>query len=81
MEKHYVVVLDWAHDEDYGVELIAVCHTMEDALDKFAERIGDEKEFAREHGFEIEEDTATVFEAGIMGEWRIYHTLLYIEIV
>lgn len=79
MYSHYVIVLDWATEEDEGVQILGVAHTLDDAEKIFNEQIVEEKRFAEENGYSIEEDTRHAFSAGIVGYWRDNHTTLYIQ--
>lgn len=79
MYSHYVVVLDWATEEDEGVQIFGVSHTLDDAEKIFNEQVVEERKFAEENGYSIEDDIKHVFSAGIMGYWRDNHTTLYIQ--
>lgn len=79
MYSHYVVVLDWATEEDEGVQIFGVAHTPDDAEKIFNEQVVEERKFAEENGYSIEDDIKHVFSAGIMGYWRDNHTTLYIQ--
>ena len=77
--KHYVVVLDWASNDDEGVNILGVTHTLEEAKEIFAKQLVEEKELADEWGWEIETDTDTEFEAYESGYYAITHSKLYIQ--
>lgn len=77
--KHYVVVLDWATDEGESVQILGVAHTIEEAKEIFNQHLAEQKEFAEENGYDIDIDTETRFDSGVMGYWRIEHTTLYIQ--
>ena len=77
--KYYVVILDWAHDDERGVEILGVGDTYDEAKEIFANRIDEEKQFAEEHEYGIHVDMEREFEAGILGYWNEEHTVLYIK--
>lgn len=79
MYSHYVVVLDWATEDDGDVQILGVAHTLDDAKRIFNEQITEEKMIAADNGYTIDEDTGHVFCAGIMGNWRNNHITLYIQ--
>jgi hypothetical protein len=79
MYTHYVVVHDWAVEEDEGVTILGVTHTYEDAKAIFNKHRLDELHFAEEHEYDIETDENDRFDAGVMGYWRTEHTTLYIQ--
>ena len=79
MYSHYVVVLDWALENDSEVEIRGVAHTLDDAEIIFDRLVKGEKRLAAENKYTIEEDTKHVFSAGIMGSWRDNHIELYIQ--
>lgn len=80
MEKHYVVVLEWSHDEacDEGIEVLAVTHTLERAKRIFAEHIAEERQYAEENHWDILVDTDVEFDAAKIGYYIVDHTHLYI---
>ena len=79
--KHYVVVFDYAVDNmsESGVEIIAVKHTLEEAKEILAEKVVDEREYAKEHGWEIFSDSDTEFDAGEEGYYNSEHACFYIK--
>ena len=79
MYSHYVIVLDWATEDDSNVHILGVAHTLDDAEKIFNEYIKEQKEIAEENGYEIDDDTKHMFSAGIMGFWRDNHIELYIQ--
>lgn len=79
MYSHYVVVLDWAVEDDESVIILGVAHTLEDAKKIFNENLPEQKGYTEEYGYEVYADTDTRYEAGVSGYWRIEHTALYIE--
>lgn len=79
MYNHYVIVLDWAIEDDEAVEILGVTHTFEDAKKIFNENLPEQKGYAEEYGYEVYADTEVQYEAGINGEWRMEHTSLYIQ--
>ena len=76
MYSHYVIVLDWATEDDEAVTILGVTHTYEEAKQIYDKHLAEEKEYAKEHGYTIETEDATTFDAGIMGYWRDNHTTL-----
>ena len=76
--KHYVVMLDWATEDDQSVDILGVAHTIDEAKEIFNQDIAEERKFAETFGYYIEADSDTVFSAGIMGYWRDNHITLYI---
>jgi hypothetical protein len=79
MCNHYVVVLDWAVEDDEAVAILGVTHTLEDAKKIFNENLPEQKGYTEEYGYEVYADTDTRYEAGVSGYWRTEHTALYIE--
>lgn len=79
MYSHYVIVLDWAVEDDERVEILGVAHTLEDAKKIFNENLFEQREYTEEYGYKVYTDTDVMYEAGVSGEWRIEHTALYIE--
>ena len=77
--KHYVVIVDWATQDDEGVDIVGVAHTIDEAKEIFQKRLIIERDLANEHEYEITDDCETLFEAGEMGYWRDDHIILYIE--
>ena len=77
--KHYVVVLDWAVEDDEGVVILGVTHTLEDAKKIFNDNLPEQKRYTEEYGYEVYTDTDEIYEAGVSGEWRTEHTALYIQ--
>ncbi len=79
MYSHYVIVHDWAVEEAEGVNILGATHTYEDAKAIFDKHRLDELHFAEEHGYDIDTDENDKFDAGVIGEWRMEHTTLYIQ--
>ena len=79
--EHYVIINEWANDMESGLSVIGVAHTLEEAKAIFKERAADERAFAEDNGFEIFEDTDTLFDAGENGFYSINHTILCIKSV
>lgn len=77
--KHYVVVLDWATEEDAAIDILGVTHSIEEAQEIFNAQLLQERKFAEDNGYDIDEDNAVMFGAGKMGYWRDNHTMLYIQ--
>ena len=76
--KHYAVILDWSHDYEGDVEIIAVAHTPEAARKAFAEQVEKERAFAKENSWEINEDEDDSFRAGEEYSNTTEHTYLWI---
>lgn len=76
---HYVVVNEWANDYEYDVSILGVAHSLEEAKKIFNNIVGEEKEYADEHGYEIFEDDDEIFDAGKYGEYIVFHTRTYIQ--
>lgn len=79
MYSHYVVVLDWAVEDDESVIILGVAHTLDDAKKIFNENLPEQKGYTEEYGYEVYEDTDVKYEAGVSGHWRTEHTALYIQ--
>ena len=79
MYSHYVIVLDWATEDDSNVQVLGVAHTLDDAEKIFDEYVEEQREISTENGYEIESDHKHAFSAGIMGYWRDNHIELYIQ--
>ena len=79
MYKHYVIVLDWATEDDSDVQILGVANTLDDAKEIFEEHLAEEKKIAEENGYEIDTENGAIFDAGIMGYWRDNHITLYIQ--
>lgn len=79
MYSHYVVVLDWAVEDDEAVTILGVTHTLEDAKKIFNENLPEQKGYTDEYGYEVYTDTDVMYEAGVSGEWRKEHIALYIQ--
>lgn len=79
MYSHYVVVLDWAVEDEEAVAILGVTHTLEEAKKIFDENLPEQKGYTEQYGYEVYEDTDTMYEAGIEGDWRTEHTALYIQ--
>lgn len=77
--KHYVVILDWATEDDSDVQILGVAHTLDDAKEIFNKRISEEIQFAEDNGYIIGTNDETEFEAFEDGYYAAEHTLLYIE--
>ena len=83
---HYVVINEWTVDNGEianGVEIIAVCHSEEEAREAFEKRLPEEQDCARDSGWTVYEhdDVALVFDAGKEGFYDAEHTKLYVESV
>lgn len=79
MYSHYVIVLDWATEDDEAIAILGVTHTYEDAKEIFDKQLVEEKQYVEERGYDVNHEDATTFDAGKMGCWRDNHTTLYIQ--
>ena len=75
MYSHYVVVLDLAVDDDRSVQILGVAHTISEATEIFNKNLPEQKEYTKEYGYKVYEETEVRYEAGKYGE----HTSLYIQ--
>ena len=79
--KHYVIVNEWANEDESCVTVLGVEHSMEDALKVFNQHLAAERKYAEENDFAIYDDCETVFDAGEDGYYVSNHTRLYIQMV
>jgi hypothetical protein len=77
--EHYVVVHEWSCDYENGSTVLGVGHSLEEAKVIFNNNIDEEKEYAKENGYEIYDDTDVVFDAGEEGYYSRSHTMMYIQ--
>ena len=77
--KHYVVVLDWAVEDDEGVSILGVTHTLEEAKAIFNANLPEQRGYTEDGGYFVYEDTDVRYEAGVSGYWRTEHIALYIQ--
>ena len=77
--KHYVIILDWATNDEQGVRICGVCHSPHKAKKIFNAHLVEEKMIADSKDYTVWEDRETLFEAGADGRWSEDHTKLYIE--
>lgn len=79
--KHYVVVYDYAIDGvcEAGIEIVAVKHTLKEAKEILAEKVVDERKYAKENGWEILCDSDIEFDAGEEGNYNAEHSCFYIK--
>ena len=78
-QEHYVVIIDWSKEDDYGIEILGVAHSMEEAKQIFNANIDKERGLAEENGYTIYEESETEFDAGIAGFYITNHGRLYIQ--
>jgi hypothetical protein len=77
--KHYLIINEWATEDDNGFSVIGVAHSLEEAKELFDKKLEEEKAYAKENGFEIYEDKETIFDAGEDGYYTNNHTVLRID--
>lgn len=78
----YAVIMDWALNDERGMNVNCVCLNKDDAIDELKKRVDVEsRHLAEANGLEIIEDTKECFDAGIMGEYDANHVLHYIQLV
>ena len=76
--EHYVVILDWATNDEESTDILGVFHTFEDAKREFDKHIDYERQLAEEKGYVIDECDSH-FEAYADGYYSAEHTALYIQ--
>ena len=76
--KHYVVVLDWATNDEENVDILGVRHTFEEAEELFNEHLEYERKLAEEKDYIITEDFRGCFVAQEEGYYSAEHTRLLI---
>ena len=81
MEKHYVVIRDWAENDTRATDIMGIGHSLAEAKDIFEDVVGEEREYAQDHGYTVDEDTDVLFESGIEGSYSDHHTTLYIQVI
>lgn len=79
--KHFVVILDWATNDDHAMNIISVVHSFEEAKTILAEKKEEELKFAKEHDYMIETNSDVCFEAWEDGRYCSDHINLYIQAV
>lgn len=77
--KHYIVIHEWSNDYEYEINILGIAHSLEEAKEIFNNSVGDEKEYAEKHGYEIFIDNDVVFDAGKYGDYILFHTHIYIQ--
>ena len=77
--KHYVVVLDWATNDEENVDILGIKHTFEEAEELFKEHIEYERNLAEDKGYVVSEDFRGCFVAYEEGYYAAEHTRLYIQ--
>lgn len=76
--KHYIIVLDWASDDDANTCILGVRHSLEEALEVFKEHVEEEREFANDRNWCVETDTDLEFSAYEDGYYVSEHTRIHI---
>ena len=77
--KHFVVLNDWAFDGESDLEVVAVCHSIEEAKEALADRKQEELDFASTENLTIGSDEDTEFEAYREGAYMDCFTYLWIQ--
>lgn len=82
--KHYVILHDYAAEDIHGITsgdivVAGVAHTPKEAGEKLASASNDERQYAKERGWEIFEDSSTEFDAGEEGNYTAEHSHYYIK--
>lgn len=76
--KHYVVILDWATNDEESVDILGVFHTFEEAEEVFKSHLDYERRLAEEKEYIVNEDFSS-FMAYAEGYYAAEHTQLYIQ--
>lgn len=79
MDKHYIVIMEWSHGEgsDEGVNILAVKHTLDEAVQALKSCVPFERKYAAERGWHIITDFEGQFYA-VSGGYNENFTRLYI---
>ena len=77
--KHYVVILDWAQDDEQDVLVIGVAHSFEDASKIFKNQRTHEQKLLADKDWHVYEDDDWTFDAGEEGSWIEEHVKLWIQ--
>ena len=78
--QHYVIIFDYATPcLGKGIEISGIAHTLDKARKILAKASKDEKEYAKEHGFQILCDDEDCFDAGEPGNYEEEHACFYIR--
>lgn len=77
-KTHYVVLLEWATNDEYGVNVLAVTDNPEKANVVFTESVVTERNIADQNGWTVYTDSETEFDAGYDGFYNENHTNLRI---
>jgi len=78
-EKHFVVVFDYTVDDEHGVDIIGVRHTIEEAKELFEKQKVIESKNAENNGYDYTEVDETAWSSYIEGEYSKDHIDLYIQ--
>lgn len=81
--KHYVILHDYAAEDSRGivsgdVVVSAVAHTKTEAIEKLSSASAEERLYAKEHGWEIHEESTAEFDAGEEGNYASEHSRFFI---
>ena len=78
-KTHYVVILNWASDEDFNCTILGVGDSYDEALSIFNEHIINEKEFAIVQGYTVVTDSEGEFDAKSPTDPDTDYIILYIK--
>lgn len=80
---HYVVLCDWAVNFDNGYQrechVTGVAHSLEEAKEILAKASFDEKIYARQQNWDMQEDSDMCFYAKEKSDYDVEHVYFYIE--
>ena len=79
--KHFLIINEWASENESYFDIIAIAHSLEEAKEIFATKLEDEKEYAKEQEYEVFEESDVIFDAGEPDYYLGRHTKLYIQMV
>lgn len=78
-EEHFVVIDEWALENEFGTTVLGVYHSLDKAKEMFDYHVRIEKGYLKENGYTIYEDRETCFIAGEEGFYNQEHRNIYIE--
>lgn len=77
--KHFVVVLDWSHKDEWDIEILGVTHLKSAARKILKKQAKKEIKFAKEHNWIIDSNTKDNFMAGEEYSHTTEHAYLWIK--